>query len=188
MTLRKTKKGGKKCGFFNKLFKTKHCKHHHHSGGNKGEFTFDKPLEGGSSSQQGLKNWLWGVSDVSKHLNPAPPPQAQHHDSSKSDTKSHKGGRKSKRRRKHHKRTSKKGGLSSQLVPLGLLAGVLASRKKRHYKKRKYKTVKVNLMPNNKNVRNINLIKGGSTINAHLRNANIQGTTDGPPPPPQRDL
>ena len=57
MTLRKTKKGGKKCGFFNKLFKTKHCKHHHHhSGGNKGEFTFDKPLEGGSSSQQGLKN------------------------------------------------------------------------------------------------------------------------------------
>lgn len=136
MTLRKTKKGGKKCGFFNKLFKTKHCKHRHHSGGNKGEFTFDKPLEGGSSSQQGLKNWLWGVSDVSKHLNPAPPPQAQHDDSSKSDTKSHKGGRKYKRHSKSHKHTSKKGGLSSQLVPLGLLAGVLASRKKRRYHKR----------------------------------------------------
>lgn len=34
------------------------------------------------------------------------------------------------------KHCSKKGGLSSQLVPIGLLAGVLASRKKRHYCKR----------------------------------------------------
>lgn len=32
-----------------------------------------------------------------------------------------------------------KGGLSSQLIPLGLLTGVLASRKKRKYKKRKTK-------------------------------------------------
>ena len=32
MTLRKTKKGGKKCGFFNKMFKSKHCKHHHKGG------------------------------------------------------------------------------------------------------------------------------------------------------------
>ena len=186
MTLRKTKKGGKKCGFFNKMFKSKHCKHHHKGGkkytqSSEGEFRFGSPISGGSSSQQGLKNWLWGVSDVSNHLNPAPPPQAQHHDSSKSDTKSHKGGRKSNKRRKYHKRTSKKGGLSSQLVPLGLLAGVLASRRKKHYKKRKYKTVKVNLMPNNKNVRNINLIKGGANaerprVGAErgLRNAGIQ--------------
>lgn len=140
MTLRKTKKAGNKCGFFDKMFKSKHCKHQH--GGHKysqtseAEFRFGTPISGGSSSQQGLKNWLWGVSDVSKDLNPSSPPEQQDQDSSKNNTKSHKGGRKSKRRRKYHKRSGKKGGLSSQLVPIGLLAGVLASRKKRRYHKR----------------------------------------------------
>jgi hypothetical protein len=140
MTLRKTKKAGNKCGFFDKMFKSKHCKHQR--GGNKysqtseSEFRFETPISGGSSSQQGLKNWLWGVSDVSKHLNPSPPPERQDQDSSKNDTKFHKGGRKSNKRRKSHKRSGKKGGLSSQLVPIGLLAGVLASRKKRRYHKR----------------------------------------------------
>tara|TARA_R110002072_G_scaffold262318_1_gene421082 strand:+ start:509 stop:925 length:417 start_codon:yes stop_codon:yes gene_type:complete len=130
MTLRKTKKGGKKCGFFNKMFKSKHCKHHHKGGkkytqSSEGEFIFGSPILGGSSSQQGLKNWLWGVSDVSNHSAPSTTTNSD----SKSDNKSHKGGRKS------YKRSSKKGGLSSQLVPIGLLAGVLASRKKRHYHK-----------------------------------------------------
>lgn len=139
MTLRKTKKAGNKCGFFDKMFKSKHCKHQH--GGHK-----YSQISGGSSSQQGLKNWLWGVSDVSKDLNPSPPPEQQDQDSSKNNTKSHKGGRKSKRHRKYHKRSGKKGGLSSQLVPIGLLAGVLASRKKRRYHKRsKSKTRKKQL-------------------------------------------
>jgi hypothetical protein len=132
MTLRKTKKGGKKCGFFNKMFKSKHCKHHHHKGG-AAEFTFSNQ-DGGSSSSQGLTNWLWGVSDVSKHNNPPPPshPPAPSTDTNndQKNNKPHKGGRKS------NKRRTRKGGLSSQLVPIGLLAGVLASRKKRRYRKR----------------------------------------------------
>jgi hypothetical protein len=90
MTLRKTKKAGNKCGFFDKMFKSKHCNHqrggHKYSQTSETEFRFGAPISGGSSSQQGLKNWLWGVSDVSKDLNPAPPPQPQHHDSSKNDT------------------------------------------------------------------------------------------------------
>jgi len=125
MTLRKTKKGGKKCGFLDKMFKSKHCKHHK---GGSADFTF-RNQDGGSSSSQGVTNWLWGVSDVSKHTNPPPAPSADTNNDQKSDNKPHKGGRKS------YKRRTRKGGLSSQLVPLGLLAGVLASRKKRRYRK-----------------------------------------------------
>ena len=114
MGFRKTRKGGKKCGIFGKMFKSKHCKHHHH--------------KGGSLSKQGINNWLWSVSNVSnntavhskQHTNTAK-------ESSSPPVKQHKGGRKTRRA---------KGGLSSQLVPFGLLAGVLASRKKRRYRKR----------------------------------------------------
>ena len=128
MTLRKTKKGGKKCGLFDKMFRSKHCKHHHKRGGS-AEFTFGNQ-DGGSSSGQGLTNWLWGVSDVSKQTNPHPPPSTDTNNDQKTNNKPHKGGSKSKKRR------TRKGGLSSQLVPIGLLAGVLASRKKRRYRKR----------------------------------------------------
>ena len=87
-------------------------------------------ISGGSSSQQSFKNWLWGVSDVFKDPNPSLLPKPQDQDSSKSIIKTDKGGS------KFNNRSCKKGGLSSQLVPLGLLAGVLASRKKSHYHKR----------------------------------------------------
>ena len=113
MSFRKTRKGGKKCGFFGKMFKSKHCKHHHH--------------KGGSLSKQGINNWLWSVSNVSNNT----AVHSKQHTNTAKETpsppvKQHKGGRKTRRA---------KGGLSSQLVPFGLLAGVLASRKKRRYRK-----------------------------------------------------
>lgn len=139
MTLRKTRKGGKKCGFISKMFRSKHCRHHHHHHhkGGAADFSFGTPIQGGSSQNQGLTNWLWSVSDVTHHSSPpspkppsppTPPAPPTHKPSPPTPPAppTHKGGRKTRRNR---------GGLSSQLVPIGLLAGVLASRKKRRYRK-----------------------------------------------------
>ena len=72
---------------------------------------FSKKQSGG---QNATNSWLWGVSKVSTI--PAPVPD-------KGTTHSQKGAGKK----------YKKGGLSSQLVPLGLTAAVLASRSKKKY-------------------------------------------------------
>ena len=90
----------------------------------------NRKQRGGKSA---ITSWLWGVSNVQSATTHIPKPQ-QHGkpvDMPKSNTPQEGG-----RRRRRSRRS--RGGLSSQLVPFGLTAAVLLSRRKRR-KNRKAK-------------------------------------------------
>lgn len=82
-----------------------------------------------------LNSWLWGVSSVK----PTPAPHQQAPPASKSDNSApssqpQKGA--GKRHKKSRRTRRSRGGLSSQLVPFGLTAAVLSSRKRRRPSKK----------------------------------------------------
>lgn len=83
---------------------------------------------GGSTA---VNSWLWGVTSVK----PTPAPHTQAPAATKSNnstqpTQPQKGAGK-----RHRRSRRSRGGLSSQLVPFGLTAAVLSSRKRRRSKK-----------------------------------------------------